>query len=371
MSAAALWRRETARRCAEAATLRRVSVWTAELIGPPPRLRSGPLLGRMLEELATAQAAAPASEEPAVGVGRARRGVLREPVASRGAIASRAAVASRRAVACRKHVTASAAAALGLRVGRRPSGGRRSGPPSVDIPVPGAREGRVVGLPSGPAARRDALSGDPGGAIRVPPGAEVRWWRRRVAGAAARLAPAGSPSHRARPGDAHDAGRDRAPDALIASLERSWRLDLAGPAAPAWLLRELVARSRHQRAAGAGAAAAGPDPVTPASTHGVRSVGSGASPAPAVARGGRVAAHGVAAPQQRATGAADGHDAERPPRALTRNAPDRHGRPELPGDAAPVALDDRASARPQDDFALADRIARILAEEARRHGIDV
>jgi hypothetical protein len=200
------------------------------------------------------------------------------------------------------------------------------------------------------------------GAAALTSAAATEWHRRRSAGAMARLEIAGAPE-------------------ALASLQDAWRLDLRGTAAPDRLLRELADGRCHAAPADEdpGSSQRNSESAAPRSGPGRRGdayVPSGPSPP---RRGRRMLVPRVGASRPRGPAPADVPDPPPSPAGSPDGVPtfererDRPAAPEPSGrmfDPLP-GPDDPPSAPHEDDFALTDRIARILAEEARRHGIDV
>lgn len=392
--------------------LRRAAAWLGEALAPPPRLRREPLWGEALARLT----AEPAAHPPPQPARRPAKGVLGDPDAARRPSAAQG---------------AAAASAGGSRVEKSGQGDiqalRRPGWPGPLKGVAGAATadaGGGVGTKGVAAPRALSAAAPPRHASRPllerlagpSPLVENSWraetpraaapptvrrlpapaaaaetlerWRCRLAREAQRaLRRAGA---RAAEGSASPEGtlsREGAPPTPVAAnpARDPWRTSLRGPAAPPELLASSPA-THHSPGAG------GPTPF-PTSPVPPPRAGEARGPRPASLPAGRAGGP----PTQESSGAGpwwplrpgeapgQGPRPGQEPRHQTPGPPGRSGEPALPAPRRPGVPDLQAPAvlRPrapegleagsaEDDLGrLAARMRRILAEEARRYGVDV
>jgi len=374
-----------------ASVLERGCRWLPELLAPPPRLRTGPWTGFALTELASL--VAPVGGDPGGKGGEDRRGPRPDRSAQRRTAAgepiAREARRPRRQAPNGSHGRAAPPEpwAASPRPGRLREARRDRRAPTLEATA----MGRGAGLPllrrlaggeegAGGGEAREAVRRPPQERAprRLPPPevapARRRRWLRGLAARAARelLAPAaaGVPAGGRRPSAARLA-------------ETSWRTPLGGPEAPARLLR-AAAQPAGARAAGAPPLEAARRAARPGAPTSREPDGEGAPAAETSAS--RQAPRPPfdepprpAAPESSGVeSAAAGPRARRPlPGLVEETGSVERREPAVPALRAPEPLRPlpprglEAGTAEDDLGRLAERMRRILAEEARRHGIDV
>jgi hypothetical protein len=390
----AAWRRELALAGGRADRLRRLARWLPELARVRPSLALGPLYGPTLAELAAIPGTASEDEEvsrerrsraaPAV---RARRrheagrwsATPAQPPTPWARVPHPAGAHASAPVPAGRASSAERAAGLGLAADDgllarsaalaphvaghvHPASGA-SASPTQDPARPGGVDVLARPLPDATARRRRRSTPR----RRVPARWEhIRAARSRVARRLARAATAPARSFGA------------APAGLADALEACWTTRLDGPRARGTLLRARANATRdagHVRATGrsvdAGSPATGSSRSQPRATRSADAHGT----APDGMRGtalwrARAAGHPDTPGAQPDDGARPG-DGESPFEPTAGNDPLGLwplARPTEPG----LVFAELEPGGPEDDLApLAEKVRRILEEEARRHGVDV
>ncbi len=389
-----------------ASGLRRGTAWLRELAAIRPSLRSGPLLGGALAELTGGEPGADAAASPG-----ARRGAARAAESTAADRQGRPALSvpptRRSSPTSREWGSAPPRAAAPVRSVRPAPPGATRRDPAAPLAFAERADRDLLERLSTPAGALPAV--DPGRAaaprsasfpVPVPGGtsrlarnaAAEALWRREMSRRAERAQRSGraggpertsaAPARSGRPARGEVSGGRSGPASSLeaGSGERPlaadpWQLPLAGERAPREILDRLRAAGRDR--SGAPASPARPDrsarstlPALPASDTGADRASapagsSGAWPAPATAAPGvstagpDLAAGPLLVPPPSLPPFLQVHAATEV--ALRRPAAEGPSGPGIPP-RAPALL-------PEDE--LAARIDRILAEEARRHGIDV